>query len=510
MCRYYYPPMDIRHIVAVDGGYVRDTLSFILNGEVQRINHIAGDVPVLSWLRQTQRLTGSKEGCAEGDCGACTAVIVKKGADGRLVFRAVNSCILLMGMVEGSALITIEGITDPKGGLHPCQQAMVEYHGSQCGFCTPGFVMSLYAAWCNGNGLDEASIDQTLAGNLCRCTGYRPIIDAGLSLNNMAMPEWETARYQALAQMIDDISHNEIVDISAQNKRFTIPHSASDFARYVADYSDAVIVSGATDIGLWITKQHRQMEHMIWTGNVPEFSQIIELDGMLVVPPAITHQQLLPIVAERWPAIASLLARFGSEQVRNSGTVCGNIANGSPIGDMPPALIALNASVQLRHGSAERIVPLETFFIEYGRQDRQKGDFVSAILIPLDEAPNLRCYKLSKRFDQDISAVMMAANIYVDNGIITEAVFAFGGMAAIPKRAHAIEQALIGQRCELACFEAAASLLADNFSPIADMRGSAEYRRQAAQNLVIKYGLEMNGVALPHLADRRAIAQLMG
>jgi len=489
---------------------VRDHLSFILNGEIRQIDHIAGDMTVLSWLRQTQSLTGSKEGCGEGDCGACTAVIVSKQVDGSLAFRAVNSCILLMGMIEGCAIITVEGITGPDGELHPCQQAMIAHHGSQCGFCTPGFVMSLYAGWCNGTGLDERGIEQTLAGNLCRCTGYRPIVDAGISLNNMTMPSWEKARYKELAGLIDSIRHDDMVEFAYQNKRFTIPHTAPDFARCVAENPQAVIVSGATDIGLWITKQHRQLSHMIWTGHVDEFHQIEEKDGMLVLPPAVTHQQAMPILGKYWPSIASLLTRFGSEQVRNSGTVCGNIANGSPIGDLPPALIAARASVRLRQADKTRILPLESFFLAYGKQDRKQGEFVAAIEIPLCDAPYLKCYKLSKRFDQDISAVMMAANITVEDGIITDCIVAFGGMAAIPKRAHHTEQALIGQRCELASFTGAAAKLAEDFTPIADMRGSAEYRMQAAQNLVKKYGFEITGTALINLADRDAVKKLVG
>jgi len=510
MYRCYYRPMDIPHTGAVDGGVVRDHLSFILNGEIQQIDSVAGDMTLLAWLRQMRGLTGSKEGCGEGDCGACTAVIARKQADGRLEFTAINSCILLMGMIEGCAIITVEGIAAPDGTLHPCQQAMVAYHGSQCGFCTPGFVMSLYAAWCNGAGLDERGIEQTLSGNLCRCTGYRPIIDAGLSLNAQVMADTERQQHQALSDLLDQISHDEMIEITANDKRFTIPRTASDFARTVAEHPDAVIVAGATDIGLWITKQHRQMSHMIWTGHVAEFHQIRVESDRLILPPAVTHQQAVSVLGEYWPAIARLLFRFGSAQVRNSGTVCGNIANGSPIGDLPPALMAVRASVRLRQADKERTLPLESYFIEYGKQDREQGEFVSAIEIPLDDAPYLKCYKLSKRFDQDISAVMMAANITVEEGIITEAILAFGGMAAIPKRAHRTEQALVGQKCQIASFEAAAAKLGSDLSPITDMRGSSEYRLQAAQNLVKKYGLEITGTALVNLADRDAAKQLVG
>ena len=489
---------------------MRDYVTFILNNEVQTLSGLAGDTTLLAWLRRTRRLTGSKEGCAEGDCGACTVVLARPGVSGRMVWRPVNACILFMGMLEGASVTTIEGLSDGAGGLHPCQQAMVDYHASQCGFCTPGFVMSLFAAWCNGDGLEAAAIDDTLAGNLCRCTGYRPIVDAGLSLVGGDLPAFELARRQTEAGLMAEIAHDETVrladDGAIRNVAFVAPARADEFTSFYAANPDATIVSGATDVGLWVTKQQRHLPVMLWTGRVAGFKQTVETGDHLRIGPAVTHQQAMSDLAARWPDFGEVLRRFGSLQVRSSGTICGNIANGSPIGDLPPMLIALSAAVELTAGTTRRRLPLEAFFRDYGVQDRQTGEFVSAILLPLAPATHLRSYKISKRFDQDISAVMGAFNITVADDVIISARLAFGGMAATPKRAIHVEAALQGAPFTEASFRAAAAHMADDFTPISDMRASAAYRLQVARNLVVKYGLDLTGAGSVRLAGRSGLA----
>ena len=489
---------------------MRDYVTFILNNEVQTISGLAGDTTLLAWLRRTRRLTGSKEGCAEGDCGACTVVLARPDASGRMVWRPVNACILFMGMLEGASVTTIEGLSDGAGGLHPCQQAMVDFHASQCGFCTPGFVMSLFAAWCNGDGLEAAAIDDTLAGNLCRCTGYRPIVDAGLSLVGCDLPAFELARRQTEAGLMAEIAHDETVRIAddgaAGNVAFVAPARADEFTGFYADNPDATIVSGATDVGLWVTKQQRHLPVMLWTGRVAGFKQTAETGDHLRIGPAVTHQQAMSDLAARWPDFGEVMRRFGSLQVRSSGTICGNIANGSPIGDLPPMLIALSAAVELTAGTIRRRLPLEAFFRDYGVQDRQTGEFVSAILLPLAPATHLRCYKISKRFDQDISAVMGAFNITVADDVIISARLAFGGMAATPKRATHAEAALQRAPFTEASFRAAAAHMADDFTPISDMRASAAYRLQVARNLVVKYGLDLTGAGSVRLAGQSGLA----
>jgi len=482
---------------------MRETITFILNNRVERVSGLAGDTTLLNWLRQTRRLTGSKEGCGEGDCGACTVVVARRDADGNAVWHPVNACIQFMGMLEGASVTTIEGIKPQGEGapeLHPCQQVMVDRHGSQCGFCTPGFVMSMFAAWCNGTGLDEAGIDTTLAGNLCRCTGYRPIVDAAADLVVRDIPpSFEQRRRAREAELMDQIAHQDTVCLGNDRCRFIAPASAAEFAQSYAASPDATIVAGATDVGLWVTKHNRHMAQMIWTGRVAEFDGVKKTGVHWRIGPAVTHETALQTLATGRPDFAEVMRRFGSLQVRSSGTMCGNIANGSPIGDLPPMLIALASEVELSGVASNRRMPLEDFFLDYGKQDRQDGEYVSALLVPVATSPHFRAYKISKRFDQDISAVMGGFNLSVSDGRITGARLAFGGMAATPKRAAAAESALVGARLDMDGFKAAAAALGEDFSPISDMRASADYRRQVAANLILKYGMELTGMSVPRL-----------
>lgn len=486
---------------------MRDRITFILNNQVEQVSGIAGDTTLLNWLRQTRGLTGSKEGCGEGDCGACTVVVARRQADGTMRWHPVNACIQFMGMLEGVSVTTVEGLrTGGAGGnmqdgaLHPCQQVMVDHHASQCGFCTPGFVMSLFAAWCNGEGLELAEIDTTLAGNLCRCTGYRPIVDAAASLEVRAIPPvFERQRRETEASLMAAIAHDETVCLTDGRRSFTAPASLDGFLQSFAKSQDVTIVSGATDVGLWVTKQNRNLPNMIWTGRVRGFDRVERRGAHWRIGPAVTHEAAMSTLAKGRPDLGEVMRRFGSAQVRASGTVCGNIANGSPIGDLPPMLIALAAEIELVGPASNRRLSLDAFFIDYGWQDRGVDEFVSGVLVPVTPTPLFRAYKISKRFDQDISAVLGAFNLTVSEGRITSARLAFGGMAATPKRAAAAEAALTGAPLELASFEAAAAELAVDFTPITDMRASADYRLQVAANLLLKYGLDVTGAPVPRL-----------
>ena len=486
---------------------MRDRITFILNNQVEQVSGIAGDTTLLNWLRQTRGLTGSKEGCGEGDCGACTVVVARRQADGTMRWHPVNACIQFMGMLEGVSVTTVEGLrTGGAGGsmqdgaLHPCQQVMVDHHASQCGFCTPGFVMSLFAAWCNGEGLEPAEIDTTLAGNLCRCTGYRPIVDAAASLEVRAIPPvFERQRRETEASLMAAIAHDETVCLTDGRRSFTAPASLDGFLQSFAQSQDVTIVAGATDVGLWVTKQNRNLPNMIWTGRVKGFDRVERRGAHWRIGPAVTHEAAMSTLAKGRHDLGEVMRRFGSAQVRASGTVCGNIANGSPIGDLPPMLIALAAEIELVGPASNRRLPLDAFFIDYGRQDRGVDEFVSGVLVPVTPTPLFRAYKISKRFDQDISAVLGAFNLTVSEGRITSARLAFGGMAATPKRAAAAEAALTGAPLELASFEAAAAELAVDFTPITDMRASADYRLQVAANLLLKYGLDVTGAPVPRL-----------
>jgi len=450
---------------------LHDTVRFHLNGRPVEVSGLSPTRTLLDWLREDQGLTGTKEGCNEGDCGACTVLVTDaKGS------RAMNGCILFLPQLEGKAVRTVEGITGPDGTLHPVQQAMVDHHGSQCGFCTPGIVASLAAAHMAG----ASDFDDRLAGNLCRCTGYAPIIRAAEAAATAPVPDWMQRDAFALAELQGNSPHN--------------PTSADDLAAWYAANPDATLIAGATDVGLWVTKQLRDLDPVAFLGGCADLREISETDAEIRLGAMVTLTDMLPVVAPHHPSLAELLRRFSSVQVRNAATIGGNIANGSPIGDSPPALIALNATLHLRKGDARRGLPLEDFFLDYGKQDRAPGEFVEAVSIPR-QPDRLRCYKLSKRFDQDISAVCGCLSITVEGGTVTDARIAYGGMAGIPKRASHVEAALMGRPWSEATIHAAMAEYGRDFTPMTDMRASARYRQETAANMLLRYFHEDQGIA---------------
>ncbi len=482
---------------------IRDHATFILNGEVVTFRG-RPTTTLLDWLRLERRLTGTKEGCAEGDCGACTVAVAELAGD-RVRTRSINACILFVPMLEGRSVTTVEGVKGPEGELHPCQQAMVDCHGSQCGFCTPGFVMSLFTLYSQGDRLDRRGIDDQLAGNLCRCTGYGPIIEAAERMWDLQVPAWQDERNAREHGLLRKIAHGGTVDLNHGKCRFRSP---TDLAA-LDDHMNApvTIVAGATDAGLWVTKQHRVLDDIVHLDRVAELKSIEQRDGKLRIGAAVTYSEAFETIARSFPDLGELLRRLGSTQVRNAGTIGGNVANGSPIGDMPPALIALGATLVLRRRGKRRQLPLEDFFIDYQKQDLRPGEIVEAIeILLLDEPEQLRCYKVSKRFDQDISAVCGCFNVRIEAGIVRGARIAYGGMAAIPKRAKAVEAALLGQPWSLPTVEAALSAYECDFQPIGDMRASASYRLKVAQNLLLRLYHETHSpLAETRLAGRGAV-----
>lgn len=456
-------------------GFQMADIGFLLNGAPVRVTGVAPTRTLLDWLREDRGLTGTKEGCNEGDCGACTVMVTDARGS-----RALNACILFMPQIDGKAVRTVEGVAGPDGALHPVQQEMIAQHGSQCGFCTPGFVVSMAVAHLQG----RADFDDALAGNLCRCTGYAPIIRAAQAAASAPVPDWMRADAAHVAATADE---------AAGTPAFR-PQSADALADWYARNPDATLIAGATDVGLWVTKSLRDLGQVAFIAGVQDLRSVEVGEGTIRVGAMATLADIGPAIAPYHADFAELIRRYGSVQVREAATIGGNIANGSPIGDSPPPLIALGATLHLRHGDRRRSLPLEEFFIEYGRQDRAPGEFVEAVSIPR-QPDRLRCYKLSKRFDQDISAVCGAFNITVQDGNVSAVRIAFGGMAGIPKRAEHCEAALQGRPWTRESVETAMEALTQDFTPMSDMRASAPYRMRAAQNMLLRAYLEDQGTA---------------
>ena len=482
----------------------RDVVRFLRRGRVVERRNFDPAETLLDHLRLRERALGTKEGCAEGDCGACT-VAIGRLRDGRLAYEPVNACIQLLGMVDGTEVVTVDDLTPSNGPLHPVQQALVDAHASQCGFCTPGFVMSLFTLYHAGVRADRTTVNDWLAGNLCRCTGYRPIADAALACctgvadDAYAKGAAETARRLAvLADAGGGGDGGGADDLFAGNEDvfFAAPATEDGLAALAARHPDATIVAGATDVGLWITKQLRELPRVVHAGRVSSLHEVREEADRVVIGAAATYAEAEPALRALDPDVGEMLRRLGSKQVRAAGTVGGNIANGSPIGDSPPVLIALGATIELRLRDARRTLPLEDFFLDYGRQDRAPGEIVTRIVVPRPgPAEHFRCYKISKRFDQDISALLGAFRFRVEGGRVAAARIAYGGMAATPKRARNAEHAAAGLRLdEPATWPAAAEALAGDFSPIDDHRASAAYRMRVARSLLVKALAEISGL----------------
>ncbi len=470
---------------------MRSTLGFVRRGRTVELSDAQARMTLLEWLRLEDCATGTKEGCAEGDCGACTVVLVRE-KKGRIMHEPVNSCIMLAGQAVGSEILTVEDLADSSGELHPVQDAMWRHHGSQCGFCTPGIVMSLAAMHQEAaRPVTRAAVCDQLAGNLCRCTGYRPIIDAGLEACAAPQPEVPQSRRERLAALRDDGDHF----VGDDTAFFAAPASETALGDLLARHTDALIVSGATDAGLWITKALMEPKRVIWLGRVAGLDRIERKDGVLSIGATATVADAEHELGDLATDLGEVVRRFGSAQVRASATVGGNIANGSPIGDLAPCLIALGATLQLLHGAATRTIELEDFFIAYKKQDRRQGEIVRRVLVPLPDASVMfRAYKISKRIDEDISAVLGAFAIRVEGRRVVSARIAFGGMAGVPARANLTEARLAGISLDdPVAWKPALDALASDFTPLSDHRASAAYRCVVARNLLEKALMEIAG-----------------
>lgn len=474
-----------------------EPIRFVYRGAVHEVRDAAPTQTILQHLREDLHCTGTKEGCAEGDCGACT-VVIGSLEGGELALKAVNSCIQFTPTLDGKALFTVEDLQAADGALHPVQQALVECHGSQCGFCTPGFAMSLWGMYLKQEGRppSRCQIDDALSGNLCRCTGYRPIIDAARRMVELPPAAFDRA---ALADRLRLLQRAHGFSYEAGGGRFYVPRTLEELVRLRAEHPAALLLAGSTDVGLWVTKHMRELDEIVYLGQVDELRHVGERTSehmsMLEIGAGVTLNDAYAALCRYYPdELGEMWQRFASLPIRNAGTLGGNVANGSPIGDSMPWMIALGAQVVLLGAAGERVLALEDFYLGYQQKDLQAGEFVAALRIPLPRAGmRFRTYKLAKRFDQDISAVCAAFAITLDGDTVASARIAFGGMAATPKRAAGAEAALNGQPWTEAAMRAAMAALAQDYAPLSDMRASSAYRMAAAQNLLRRFWLETRG-----------------
>tara|TARA_B100000315_G_scaffold103502_1_gene94850 strand:+ start:334 stop:1770 length:1437 start_codon:yes stop_codon:yes gene_type:complete len=468
---------------------ISNTVKFILGDKIYEINNPDPNETILNYIRLKLKKTGTKEGCAEGGCGACTVVLGElKGSN--IIYKAINSCIAFVPTLAGKQLLVVEDLVSKNGDLHPVQNAMVKYHGSQCGFCTPGFVMSLFAMYKNYSSYSNEKIKDSISGNLCRCTGYRPIIDAAKSLNNNSKLDQFNKNRKKIISLLKKIKPKNI-EINYVNKKYFAPRTIKELKKIIKKYPNSNFLSGGTDLSLKITKEKKDIENIIYLSSIDELDFIKNSDNYIEIGATTSLIKFEKFIRKYYPDFNSILKRYGSIQIRNVGTIAGNISTASPIGDTLPLLLSLDAKVILQSINKKTILSLKDFFISYRKTKLKKGQFIYSVRIPIYKKNIFKAYKISKRVDDDISSVCASFNLEIANKRIKNIKIAFGGMAEIPKRAFNCEKILINSNLSEDIFEKAKNILEKDFSPINDMRASKKYRMEVAKNLLMKCFLEI-------------------
>ncbi|MEC4725233.1 xanthine dehydrogenase small subunit [Shewanella sp. D64] len=468
------------------------TVRFLLNNEVVTLENTDPNLTVLQYLREKQFNTGTKEGCCSGDCGACTVVVAELIPHNKeLDYKSINSCISFVGSLHGKQLITVEDLQDG-AKLHHVQQSMVDNHASQCGFCTPGFVMSSFALHKVNRQPSRAQVVEALAGNLCRCTGYRSIIDAAMASSEHADPDSFTQHYQQTVQQLIEFKALPSATLSDNQRSYFAPKNVTELAAKLLEQPSVTLVAGGTDLALSVTQNLNIIDDLVYLGDVDELRVLENNDQQFVIGSAVPYNEFTPMLHDEYHELGEMIERIGSRQVRNNGTLGGNVGNASPIGDMPPALIALGAEMTLQRGNVERKIVVEDFFVAYKKTVLQESEFIKCFYIPKAKPSQfLKLYKISKRIDDDISAVLAAFFIDIKDNVVIDLRLAFGGMAGIPMRAKQCEAALLSKPLNQANITAAQQALTHDFQPMSDVRASDKYRMKVAQNLLQKCYLEL-------------------
>ena len=469
---------------------ISNSIKFLLNDKISEIKNPDPNQTILSYIRTELKKTGTKEGCSEGGCGACTIVLGELVND-EIKYSSINSCISFVPSLNGKQLLIVEDLVSKNGKLHPVQDAMVKFHGSQCGFCTPGFVMSLFSMFKNNKTYNSELITDSISGNLCRCTGYRPIIDAAKSLNNVIKNDEFSKNKKKVLKLLKKIKPKNIY-IKQDDKVYFCPNNIKDLKNIIKKYSNLNFLAGGTDLSLIVTKERKEIPFIVDLKEIKELNFIKISKNSIEIGAATPLIEFEKVIKKYYPDFYSILKRYGSVQIRNVGTIGGNIATASPIGDSLPILLSLNAEILIESISKRTVLPINNFFVGYRKTKLKKNEFIRSIKIPLFKKNIFKAFKISKRFDDDISSVCGSFNFEIYNNKIKQAYIAYGGMAAVPKRAKACEDILKNKPLTINTFDNAKNYLEKDLSPINDVRASKEYRLEIAKNLLMKCFIEIN------------------